>query len=214
MKVLAVGDLEGDRHSAEKLADLADKENVDAVLFCGDIVDDEDNANGVLAVFRKPVFVVPGNHESPSTFDFLVERYNVKNLHGYGYKAGDLGFFGCGSVNLGIWQQKESEIFDMLRKGSDYVKDCKKKVLMSHVHPAKSRMSLVSGFEGSEGLRKAIEELQPDLVFCSHVCEAEGIEELIGNTRVINVGRKGLIVNLDAEILNKEVKVGSEDGNK
>ena len=196
MKVLAVGDLEGDRTLAESLADKADLEGVDAILFCGDIVDDEDNPNGVLAAFRKPVFVVPGNHDSPSTFDFLVQRYKVKNLHGYGYKAGKFGFFGCGSVNLGIWQQSETEIFEMLKRGAEYVKDCKRKVLVSHVHPAQSKMSLVSGFEGSEGLRKAIEELQPDLVFCSHVCEAEGIEEKIGKTRVIQVGRKGKVLEV------------------
>ena len=201
MKVLAVGDLEGDRTLAESLADRADLEGVDAILFCGDIVDDEDNPNGVLAAFRKPVFVVPGNHDSPSTFDFLVQRYKAKNLQGYGYKAGKFGFFGCGSVNLGIWQQSETEIFEMLKRGAEYVKDCERKVLVSHVHPSKSMMSKVSGFEGSEGLRKAIEELQPDLVFCSHVCEAEGIEELIGNTKVVNVGRKGVVVNLNEEDL-------------
>ncbi len=209
MKVLAVGDLEGDRTLAEALADQADEEGVDAVVFCGDIVDDDDNPNGVLAAFRKPVFVVPGNHDSPSTFDFLVQRYKVKNLQGYGYRAGKFGFFGCGSVNLGIWQQTETEIFEMLKKGAHYVKDCEKKVLVSHVHPAQSKISMVAGFEGSEGLRKAIEELQPDLVFCSHVCEAEGIEELIGKTKVVNVGRTGVVVDLDEEVL----KSFSEKGN-
>ncbi|HLC22635.1 MAG TPA: metallophosphoesterase [Candidatus Nanoarchaeia archaeon] len=196
MKVLAVGDIEGDRTLAEKFAAQADAENVDAVLVCGDIVDDESNANGVLAVFRKPVLFVPGNHDSPDIAEFIAEFYKVKNLHGYGYKKGDFGFFGCSSVNLGIWQLPERDIFELLKKGAKYVDDCKKKVLMSHVHPARSRMSLVSGFEGSEGLRKAIDELQPDIVFCAHVGEAEGIEELIGKTRVINVGRRGKIFEL------------------
>jgi len=49
---------------------------------------------------------------------------------------------------------------------------------------------------GSEGLRKAIDVLKPNMVFCSHVHEAEGIEEMIGETRVINVGRKGKIIEV------------------
>ena len=196
MKVLAVGDIEGDRTLAEQLAQRADTEDVDAVLVCGDIVDDENNSNGVLAVFRKPVLFVPGNHDPPDAVEFLAEFYKVKNLHGYGYKKGDIGFFGCSSVNLGIWQLPEREIFELLKRGAAYVSDCKKKILISHVHPAQSKMTLVSGFEGSEGLRKAIDELQPDIVFCAHVGEAEGIEELVGKTRVVNVGRRGRILEI------------------
>ncbi len=208
MKVLAVGDLEGDRRLAEQLARRAEDEGVDAILICGDLVDDEDNTNGVISAFEKPVFLVRGNHDAPHTFDFLVQRYKARNLEGYGYKAGAIGIFGCGSVNLGIWQNSESEIFEMLKQGAEYVRNCKAKVLMSHVHPARSKMTAVSGFEGSEGLRRAIDELQPDIAFCSHICEAEGIEEKIGRTRVINVGRNGMVVNLAEEILNtmNEVK--------
>jgi Icc-related predicted phosphoesterase len=33
----------------------------------------------------------------------------------------------------------------------------------------------------------------PDFLLCSHVHEAEGIEEIIGTTRVINVGKQGKI---------------------
>jgi Icc-related predicted phosphoesterase len=50
--------------------------------------------------------------------------------------------------------------------------------------------------KGSIGLRKAIEATKPDVVFCGHVHEAEGIEEKIGNTLVINVGKKGKIIEL------------------
>jgi Icc-related predicted phosphoesterase len=58
-------------------------------------------------------------------------------------------------------------------------------------------MSKLSVFvPGSSGVRKAIEELQPDIAFCSHVHEAEGIEERIGKTRVINVGTKGFFLDI------------------
>jgi Icc-related predicted phosphoesterase len=49
---------------------------------------------------------------------------------------------------------------------------------------------------GSDGVRKAIDQLKPDILLCSHVHEAEGLEEKIGKTRVINVGKKGKIIEI------------------
>jgi Icc-related predicted phosphoesterase len=49
---------------------------------------------------------------------------------------------------------------------------------------------------GSEGVRKAIELLKPDILLCSHVHEAEGLEEKIGKTKVINVGKAGKIIKV------------------
>jgi hypothetical protein len=49
---------------------------------------------------------------------------------------------------------------------------------------------------GSKGVNKAIKQFHPDILLCSHVHEAEGIEEKIGDTRVINVGKKGKIFEI------------------
>ncbi|MDP3918371.1 MAG: metallophosphoesterase [Nanoarchaeota archaeon] len=196
MKFLAAGDIHGDKGLARKLSQQAEDEGVDFVVLCGDIVEDDDNVSGIVGQFKKPVFLIPGNHESPATTNFLAEFYNAKNIQGYGYKMGDLGLVGCSSVNLGLWQMPEKDIFEMIKKGSKYVQDCKKRIFVSHVHPAQSKSALVSGFEGSVGLRKAIDEIKPDIVLCSHVHEAEGIEEMIGNTKVLNVGKKGKIIEI------------------
>ncbi|MFH1398860.1 MAG: hypothetical protein ABIG95_02005, partial [Candidatus Woesearchaeota archaeon] len=51
-------------------------------------------------------------------------------------------------------------------------------------------------FPGSEGVRKAIDEFKPDILLCSHVHEAEGLEEKVGKTRVINVGKQGKIIEI------------------
>jgi uncharacterized protein len=197
MKILAAGDIHGDRGLARELSKRADAEEVDAVVLCGDLVDDEMDVEGFIGEFKKPVFLVPGNHDSEATVDFLAERYyHAKNLHGYGYKFGNIGFVGCSSVNLGLWQMPEKDIFDMIKKANEYVEDCETKILVSHVHPDESKMGTLAGFAGSKGLRKAIDELKPHIVLCSHIHEAEGIEELIGNTKVINVGRKGKILEI------------------
>ncbi len=197
MKFLVVGDIHGDSGLAREMAEKAEKEKVDFVVICGDVSYSDENFEGIVGLFKQKVFLVPGNHDSDATINFLAEMYKGKNLEGYGYKMGDVGLFGSGSVVQGMFQKPESEIFELLRKGASYVKDCKTKILVSHTHPTDTKMERFSDFVyGSESLRKAIEEFKPDMVFCSHVHEAEGIEEMIGNTRVVNVGRKGKIVEV------------------
>lgn len=197
MKILAVGDFHGDTQLAKKAAERADKEKVDLVVICGDITQDGMTTDNLIGNFKQKVLLVPGNHEGNDIADFLAELYKGKNLHGYAYRIDNMGFFGCGSANIGQFGLTEQEIFDTLSKGAKYTKDCGKKIMVTHVHPKGTLMAKFSSFvPGSEGVKKAIEEFKPDILFCSHVHEAEGIEEKIGNTRVINVGRKGKIVEL------------------
>lgn len=200
MKILAAGDIHGDTRLANKLANKAEKEKVDIVILCGDLTMGEKSTSNLVGPFvkkKKRVFLIPGNHETIATADFLAELYDVTNLHGYSIKYKDVGFFGCGGANIGLFQLSEDEIFNSLKKGFDNIKDLKKKVMITHVHPSDTAMEKFTRyFKGSKGLKKAVDKFKPDFLLCSHVHEAEGIEEKIGKTRVINVGREGKILNL------------------
>ncbi len=201
MKILACSDLHGDQRLAEKLAIKAEKENVDLVVMCGDLSNDGTDTDNIIGPFvkrnRKVIFV-PGNHESIATADFLAELYGAYNIHGYSIKHKDIGFFGCGGANVGpVLKLKEEEIFDVLKKAHAGLKDTSKKIMVSHAHPKDSKMEKFSNFvSGSHGVKKAIDEFQPDILLCGHVHEAEGLEEMIGKTRVINVARQGKIIEL------------------
>ncbi len=200
MKILAAGDIHGDSRLAEKLAKKAEEEKVDLVVICGDITMFDQSTENLMAPFVKrneKVLIIPGNHESVATTDFLADFYGVTNLHGYAIQAGDVGLFGCGGANIGISQLTEKEIYDLLKKGHDRVKNLKKQIMVTHVHPSGTKMEKFTKiFPGSDGIRKAIEKFKPDIMLCSHVHEAEGIEEKIGNTKVINVGKKGKIIEI------------------
>lgn len=200
LKILAASDIHGDIKLAETLAKKAEKENVDLVVLCGDLTYAESSTKGIIGPFvkkNKKVLLIPGNHETVATADFLATMYNATNLHGYSVKIKDVGFFGCGSANIGAFQLNETEIFDTLKKGFNYVKDTKKKIMITHVHPSNSLIERFTPiFPGSKGVEKAIKEMKPDLVLCGHVHEAEGIEDMIGNTKVINVGRSGRILEI------------------
>jgi uncharacterized protein len=200
LKILAAGDIHGDVGLAKKLAEMAKKENVDLVVLCGDITQADQSTDNLIGPFKKlheKILLIPGNHEPISTVDFLAEAYDVKNLHGYSVKYKDVGIFGAGSANIGLFQLSEKEIYDLLKKGFDRIKYLNKKIMVTHVHPTGSKMEkFTKFFPGSNGVKKAIDKFKPDILFCSHVHEAEGIEEKIGNTLVINVGRKGKIIEI------------------
>jgi Icc-related predicted phosphoesterase len=200
LRILAAGDLHGDQKLAERLAKRAEKEKVDLVVICGDITQFDQSTENMMKPFvqrHEKVVIIPGNHESVATADFLAEFYGITNLHGYSIKAGDVGLFGCGGANIGVGQLSEDEIYKVIKKGFDKVKDMGKKILVTHVHPSGSKMEkFTEFFPGSSGVRKAIDQLKPDILLCSHVHEAEGIEEKIGKTKVINVGKKGKIIEI------------------
>jgi hypothetical protein len=212
MKILSAGDLHGDSGLAKKLAEKASKENVDLVILCGDLTEGDEKTDNLIGPFLKhgkKVVLVPGNHESVATADFLSKVYGVKNLHGYGIKIFDpknvagskdkkyVGLFGCSGVNIGIHQVTDKDAYDMLVKGHKYIQDADVRIMVSHVHPAGTKMEkFTQFFEGSKALRRAIDKFQPDIMLCSHVHEAEGLEEKVGKTRVINVGAKGKIFEI------------------
>ena len=200
MKILAFSDIHGDMRKAEKLAQQADKENVDLVVLAGDITYNEQSTDNLIGPFvkrNKKVVLIPGNHETVATADFLAELYGVTNLHGYSIKSGDVGIFGAGGANIGLFKIEENEMFELMKKGHDKVKDMRKKIMISHVHPSGTKMEdLTDIFPGSTGLRRAIDTFHPDILICGHVHEAQGIEEMVGNTRVINVGKEGKILDI------------------
>src|SRR3989338_9875743 len=198
LKILAAGDIHGDTSLAKKLANQAEKDNVDLVILCGDLTYAESSITGIIGPFvskKKKVVLIPGNHETVATADFLAEVYGATNLHGYSIKYKDVGFFGCGGANIGLFQLSEEEIYNLIKKGYDRIKDAKTKIMVTHVHPSGTLMEkFTRHVPGSEGVRRAIDRFKPDILLCSHVHEAEGIEEMVGKTKVINVGKKGKII--------------------
>ena len=127
---------------------------------------------------------------------FMVDKYGVKNLHGYTMIKGDVGIFGCGYGDIGLHQLSDEDFFETLKKAHDSLKGIKKKVMVTHVQPNESILSLHNPNWGSSGVRKAIEEFQPEVHICGHIHETHGIEDKIGKTRSINVGKTGRIIEV------------------
>ena len=198
IKILAIGDIHGDTGLVKKLAEKAKKEGVDLVILAGDLTFVEQSVKNLIGPFikaKKQVLLIPGNHESNATINFLAGMYpDTKNIHGYSIKKGDLGIFGAGGGDV-INVTPDREIFNTLKKGHDKIKDSKKKIMVTHMHPKGSKAEF-SGFEGSKAVRRAIKEFKPDILISAHIHEASGIEEKIEGTKVINVSRKAKIFEI------------------
>lgn len=197
-RILAIGDIHGDTGLVRRLAEKAEKEDVDLVILAGDLTSDQTTKNliGPFIKAKKQVIIIPGNHEPISVTSFLTELYEgTKNLHGYSIKKNNIGLFGVGGADIGFNRMEEKEFFDLLEKSHRYIKDSKKQILVTHMHPRGTK-SEFSGFKGSEAIREAIERFQPDFAISAHIHEAGGISEKIGKTKVINVSRKEAIFDI------------------
>jgi uncharacterized protein len=199
MKILAISDVHGDRSFIKEMAQKGEKEKVDLVILAGDLADHNGSVEGLVGPFKAKgldVALLPGNHEGLAEIGFLVDKYGAKNLHGYVLEKGEVGIFGCGYGDIGLHTLKDEEFFETLKQAHEKVKHFKKKLMVTHVQPNDSILSLGMKDWGSAGVRKAIEQFKPDVHICGHIHETHGIEEMIGKTRVINVGKTGKIIEL------------------
>lgn len=197
LKILAISDTHGDSRLVKKLAIKADQEEVNAILLCGDIVGWRETKDIIAPLIKKdrPLLFIPGNHEDVSITEELISRYNLVNMHGQSLKIGEVGIFGIGGADLLPGFVSEKTIYSELVKSHSIIKDSRKKVLMTHMHPKDSK-SEFSGIEGSNAIKRIIEKFSPDIVLHGHIHEAAGFEERWNNTRIVNVGRKGFIFEI------------------
>lgn len=200
MKIFAVSDIHGDKKLVNKLVEQAKKSDI--VVLAGDLTWAEQDLSGIIGPFKKTgkeLLMIPGNHETMASVDFLEKQYSpqVYNVHARSFKKNDVGFFACGSGNIGLFQLTEKEVHDSLMKAYDRIKGLKKKVLITHVPPKNTLLDDLGWTSaGSEAVRKVIEKTQPDLCICGHFHETEGLIDKIGKTRIINVGHKGALLTI------------------
>lgn len=203
MKILAASDIHNDKKAIDNLVSKAEKENVDLVLLCGDLTFAEADLTGIIGPFKKinkKVILIPGNHETFASVEFLAKQYapGVYNLHGRSVLFyNEIGIFGCGSANIGLFELPESEVRELLEKAHSKIKDAKKRIMITHAPPYGTTLDALWVHVGSKGVRKVIEEFQPDLALCGHIHETFGKHTTIGKTKVINVGPKGIIIDIE-----------------
>ncbi len=192
MKILATADIHGDKKLVDKIVN--NSENADVIIIAGDLTWAENDLKGIIGPLKKsgkPVIMIPGNHETLASIDYLEQVYKngVYNLHGKSFKIGDTAFIACGSGNIGLFQLTEDEVKETLNKALREAGDFKHLVLITHVPPYDTLLDNLGWTKaGSKAVREFIEEHQPDICFCGHIHETAGLIDKIGKTKIINVG--------------------------
>ena len=193
LRILAAADLHGSLDIAKKLSMKAKRNKVDLVVLAGDIYGYSEGEEGILGPFEKAgqkVVFVPGNCDFDEECAML-EREG-KNIHNYYVTYGGVGIAGIGSPN---WKLSlDDEDLAGIKKNFEKMKPAKR-ILVSHLH-AQGTAAEFSGIPGEKVLRKAVKDFKPDLLISAHIHEAEGIEDKIGKTRVVQVGRRGKIIEV------------------
>lgn len=197
---MAVSDIHGDTGLVKKLAKKAKDEKVDLIIIPGDLTWLEQSTENLIGPFvkaGKEVLLLPGNHETLPTINFLSAMYpKTKNLHGKGIQKGDIGIFGAGySTNAGPFWIEEKELAKKLEEAHEKVKNAKKKIMITHMHHQGGEAEF-SGFPGSKAVRDAVKKFKPDVLISGHIHEAGGLQEKIGKTKVINVSRNAAIFEI------------------
>jgi hypothetical protein len=201
MKILAASDLHSDRIASEKLAEKAKKNKVDMVLLGGDVIEWGGNIEGIIGPFKKaniPVMMVHGNHDSPSDIDFLAAQYgkDVYNLHSYYREFENFVIFGIGGTDFSPFGLGDRETMDKLKKDFSKFRG-KKKILLTHEPPFNTKLDNIGWSHiGSAKMREFILNYKPDLVLTGHIHETFGLADYLGKTKLLNLGKKGAIIEL------------------
>ena len=216
LRILGLADLHDRSEMLEPLRNV----EADLIAFCGDL----HNASGpeqgrtaaeALAKIGPPVLIVPGNMDHRDVVPGLWKEVGLTMIHGtsFGYKG--YCFLGLGGMvmrdprrlgNPGRYYHREEDVYDLLSRAHREASGAKRLIVITHQPPRGSRDTIYTGEStGSTGLRRFVEERQPQLLLCGHIHEDRG-EALIGRTRIINVGelRRGHAALIE---LNDEVRV-------
>jgi Icc-related predicted phosphoesterase len=193
VRLLAFSDVHRDLRQAARLAERA--RDVDVVLAAGDFASVHrglDELIDMLVVIETPTVVVPGNNETEEALREACAGWAAATvLHGEGTEVDGVPFYGLGAgVPTTPWDWS----FDLTeQEAAAKLAACPAgAVLVSHSPP---KGCLDEGL-GSDAVLEAIRDKRPRLVVCGHIHECNGQEATLGETRVVNAGPGGMLLEL------------------
>jgi Icc-related predicted phosphoesterase len=197
VKLLVFSDIHGDYAALARLMDVA----ADYYVAAGDLATWSrglDRCGDLLARRAGQVYVMPGNHESEDQIAAFCERFGLHSFHGTAFSAGRYQVAGLGYSSPTPFntpgEYSEAEIAARLAPFAGL----SPLILICHAPPYGSTLDRVrKGLHaGSRSVADFLEKQQPEYFFCGHIHEAEGVEERIGPTLAVNVGKKGYLLEI------------------
>ncbi|MCW1296143.1 MAG: metallophosphoesterase [Candidatus Parvarchaeota archaeon] len=198
MKFLAFSDVHQDLEAIRKLIERADE--VDFLVCAGDISTfgtGLERSCAELAKANKEIFIIPGNSERPEILLEICKKYNFKFIHGKSERIGNYNFVGIGgSLPTPFFTPYEISESEFKRLLSSFL-NLNKIVLVTHNPPYKTKLDHLLGMHtGSKSIRDFIESADVEICICGHIHEHAGEEDFVKKTKVINAGKKGVVIEL------------------
>ncbi len=195
MRVLAFVDIHGSLKALEALKRKA--KQADILVCAGDMSIFEQNLDRLLSMindFGKTVLMIPGNHETEKELKKACSMFkNIIYIHKGHYRLGDHIFLGYGGGGFAL---KDPEFEAQAKRFEKLIKGCKA-VLVTHAPPHGTGLDMIlKAHYGNESIRRFIDKIKPVLVICGHLHENSGKSDRIGNTKIINPGPEGRLVDI------------------
>jgi len=200
MKFLVITDLHENASAVDWINDLADKNDVECILFLGDVTDMGTCEDGrkILKCLKKEVYLIPGNCDPES-----ISKENadiIHDVHGKAFEIGGIRFAALGGSNPTIFdtpcELQEDEITKRLEAISS-----EGMVLMTHAPSYGILDRIPSGLSvGSKAIREIAAKYHPIVALSGHIHEDIGMMTVDG-TLFINPGpaRDGHAVLLETD---------------
>jgi Icc-related predicted phosphoesterase len=198
MKFLTFTDLHEDKAQLRELVNRANSEDVDFVVCCGDISTFGAGLKNVLRSFdkiEKPFYVIPGNHEEHLEWEKILDDFNnCINLHLQAIEVENYIFLGYGGDGF----SQEDKKFRKISRDWYGKYNGKKIIMVTHGPPLGTKLDwLENRHVGNKDYRKFIQRIKPKLAISGHLHETVGLTDTIAETKLINPGWEGMIIELN-----------------
>jgi len=196
MKLLAFVDLHNSHKALRKIKKQSKK--ADIILCAGDLTIFENNLDKLLFKLnklKKPVLIIPGNHESNADLKALTKMFdNITDIHEKSFIKNNHLFLGYGG---GGFTMVDKHFNKIAKKFEKKIKkhDSKKIILVTHAPPYKTKIDKIMDEHcGNKSIKNFVVKVKPDLVISGHLHENAGKEEKTGKTKIINPGPFGKVL--------------------
>jgi uncharacterized protein len=203
MKILAFGDVHGSDEALDELRQQAIEHKPDIMVCVGDftifgmdmfvIIE---QLNLIAEMIDTKLVLIHGNHEDEDSVAELLEDYErIIYVHGDVFEFGDLCFVGFGG---GGFSEHDPDFVAFIQSHIEYFQKRKHKlVLLTHQPPYGTRLDKIRGrYTGNSDFTEFIRNYKPVLALSGHIHETFGEQDEIGDTKLLNPGPGGVIIQL------------------
>ncbi len=190
MKLLAFVDLHGEIKAIKKIVKNSHK--AELLVCAGDISMFQQGLDRILSLLnksKKPVLIIPGNHEDPKNLRQVCSEFeNLICIHNKSFVYGNYLFLGYGTGGFSVrdedFNRATRNFSRIIRKNHD-----KKIILVTHAPPFGTKLDLINGeYRGNKDIRDFIKRNRINLVICGHLHENFKVMDKMGSTIIVNPG--------------------------